>query len=81
MSCCCPVVVSDADGFREIVEDTVTGFIVPKGNPDAAAAAIQRFADNPDLRCAMGEAGRRRVEKYFNWDDNVSKMIDIYRNV
>lgn len=81
MSCCCPVVVSDADGFKEIVEDTVTGFIVPKGNPDAAAAAIQRFADDPDLRCAMGEAGRRRVEKYFNWDDNVSKMIDIYRNV
>lgn len=81
MACCCPVVVSDADGFTEVVEDGVTGFIVPKRNPEAAAAAIQRFIDDPGLRERMGEAGRARVKKMYDWNANVAGMINIYKEV
>ena len=81
MSCACPVVVSDAEGFTEVVEDRVTGFIVPKRNPEAAAAAIQRFIDNPALRGTMGKAGRRRVEERYDWHACVLKMIHIYEDV
>ena len=81
MSCGCPVVVSDADGFTEVVEDGVTGIIVPKGDPEAAASAIQRFVDDPSLRERMGQAGRRRVGQMYDWHDCVMKMIHIYRDV
>lgn len=81
MACCCPVVVSDADGFTEVVEDGVTGFIVPKRDPSAAAAAIQNFINDPVLRDRMGAAGRERVCRFYEWNDNVSGMISIYNEV
>lgn len=81
MACCCPVVVSDADGFTEVVEDGVTGFIVPKRDPSAAAAAIQKFINDPVLRDRMGAAGRERVCRFYEWNDNVSGMISIYNEV
>lgn len=81
MACGCPVVTSDADGFTEVVKNEETGFIVPKRNPEATANAIQRFLDNPDLRSKMGAAGRERVKKMYDWNDNVNTMINIYRKV
>lgn len=79
MACQCPVVCSDADGFAEVVKDRETGFLVPKENVEATAAAIQRFIENPSLRETMGKAGRARVEEFYVWDKNVDLMLDIYR--
>lgn len=81
MACGCPVVVSDADGFTEVVEDGVSGYVVPKGNPEAAADAIQRFVDDPFLREKMGESGRNRVLRLYDWKDSVDGMINIYKSV
>lgn len=81
MSCGCPVITSDADGFTEVVEDGKTGVIVPKGNPEATAEAIQRFIDNPTLRDSMGKAGQERVKSLYDWQDNVATMVSIYNNI
>lgn len=81
MVCGCPVVTSDADGFCEVVEDGVTGYIVPKGNVEAAAAAIQKYIDNPELRTKMGTAGRKRVLELYDWNDNVQTMISYYKSI
>lgn len=81
MACGCPVVTSDADGFTEVVENDKTGFIVPKRNPEAAAEAIQKFIDNPNLQKEMGKAGRQRVLDLYNWTDNVKIMTDIYQEI
>lgn len=80
MACECPVVTSDADGFTEVVDDGVTGFIVPKRNVEATAEAIQRFIDNPALRSEMGTKGRQRVLDLYDWKKNVDIMSDIYYN-
>ena len=79
MSCQCPVVTSDAEGFQDVVADGVTGFVVPKDNAQAAADAIQKFIDDPQLRQTMGEAGRRRVAERYDWEQNVDTMLKIYR--
>lgn len=79
MACQCPVVCSDADGFAEVVKDRETGFLVPKENVDATAAAIQRFIEDPTLRDTMGKAGRARVEAFYVWKKNVDLMLEIYR--
>jgi glycosyltransferase involved in cell wall biosynthesis len=78
MACECPVVASDADGFTEVVSNGETGIIVPKGDIECTAKAIQEFIDNPYLRIIMGKKGRERVLELYNWEDNVKKMLQIY---
>jgi len=81
MSCECPVIVSDADGFTEVVVDGETGFIVPKRHVEETAAAIQKFIDHPSLRAEFGYNGRKRVEKLYDWNKNVDKMLSIYKEI
>lgn len=81
MSCACPVVTSDAEGFSEVVDHGVTGFVVPKDNPEAAAEAIERFINHPELREQMGKAARQRVAQLYDWNRNVDTMMDIYNRV
>jgi glycosyltransferase involved in cell wall biosynthesis len=80
-ACNKPVVVSDVGGLPEVVEDGVTGFIVPARDADQAAAAIERLIFDEPLRQKMGQAGRARVKKLYNWDTNVKEMINIYQDV
>ena len=81
MACECPVVASDADGFTEVIEDGVSGIIVPRRNPEAAAAAMQKFIDKPLLKEQMGIAARERVCKLYEWDSNVEQMLKIYKDL
>lgn len=81
MACACPVVTSDADGFTEVVDNGITGYVVPKQNIEATADAIQKFIDNPSLRDTMGAKGRKRVMDLYNWENNVDTMVEIYKNV
>jgi glycosyltransferase involved in cell wall biosynthesis len=76
-----PVVVSNVGGLPEVVEDNVTGFIVEKENPDDAAASMEKLIFNENLRKEMGSNGRKRVEQFYNWNNNVDQMIKIYENI
>ncbi len=61
-----PVVASDIRGCREGVEQGKTGFLVPSGNPGKLADAIVHILSRPEEGRAMGEAGRKKVEREFN---------------
>jgi len=74
-SCGLPVVVSDADGPKEVVKDGITGVIVPKNNPAAAAEALERLVLNPKLREQMGQAGRKLVLGNYTWEKSLDIMI------
>lgn len=60
-----PVVASDVGGVREAVEDGVTGFLAPDGDPAAFADAIARLVEDPALRARMGEAGATAARTRF----------------
>ena len=60
-----PCVAADVGGLREVVADGVGGLLVPPGDVDALAEAVLRLMCEPDLRRAMGAAGRRRYEERF----------------
>lgn len=65
MSCGLPVIVSDgAPGPLELVEDGVTGLVVPVNDATALAAAIRRLATDEQLCRRLGEAARARVSEY-----------------
>ncbi|MBN1992356.1 MAG: glycosyltransferase [Anaerolineae bacterium] len=76
-----PVVVSNIGGLPEVVEDSVSGFVVPPRNPPQLAAAVERLVLDEALRTKMGRAGRERVANLYNWEDNVTQMTKIYNQL
>lgn len=60
-----PVVSTDVDGSRTVVEDGVTGFVVDRHDPSAFVAAVRRLVDDVELRQRMGAAGRIRCAERF----------------
>ena len=80
MACGVPVVATDLDGVREIVEDGREALLVPPADPDRLAAAIRRAASDAELRRALTEAGRARV-KEFSSDRMVERTLEVYRQV
>ena len=61
-----PVVTYDAGAMPELIEDGVTGLIVPRGDVDAMQAAVERLLDDEPLARRLGAAGRRRAEERFS---------------
>ncbi|MFC7402368.1 glycosyltransferase [Citricoccus sp. GCM10030269] len=68
MACGRPVVGSAVGGLLDSIDDGTTGLLVPPRDVDATAAAIRRLAEDPALAARMGEAGRERVQRLFNWE-------------
>lgn len=63
------VVGSAIGGIPSIIEEGVSGLLVPSETPQALAAALQRLGHAPSLMRCMGEAGQRRIVREFNWPD------------
>lgn len=61
-----PIITTNAPGCRETVLNGINGFIVPPRDPDALAAAISRFIEQPELISKMGAASRAYVEEKFD---------------
>ncbi len=80
-ACGKPVVVANVGGLPEVVEDGVTGFVVEPRNPEQTANAIEKLVLDESLRRRMGERGKRRVARLYNWTENVNEMLRIYRAV
>ena len=76
-----PVVATSVGGLPEVVEDGVTGILVPPGNSEALADAIIRLLRDPDLRQRMGWAGQERVRAEFTVDQVVAQTLAVYESV
>ena len=74
MACGLPVVASRLSGIPELVEDGVTGCLVPPGDPDAIATAMERLAANPALREQLGRDARRQIEKSYDLSRNAQVL-------
>ncbi len=80
-SCGLPVVASNIGGIKEVVEDRVTGFLVPPQNSDEAAKKIEVLIQDRQLRKKMGTEGRKKVERQYDLKDNINQLMNVYRNV
>jgi len=76
-----PVVASDVGGVSEEVEDGVTGRLVPPRNARALADAMADVLGRTDRGAAMGEAGRRKLERDFSIEACVGAVLDLYDEV
>jgi glycosyltransferase involved in cell wall biosynthesis len=78
MACGTPVIGTDVASIPEVIEDGVTGYLVPPNDPAALGQALIKLRDNPALAAEMGAAGRARVEQRFTWDAVVERCLEIY---
>ena len=73
-----PVVVSQIGGLPEVVQDGVTGFLVPPRDVIAIAQKIELLTSDEELRRRMGKAGREFVKKNYEWNENAKIMEQLY---
>ena len=81
MACEKPVIVSNIGGLPEVVEENVTGLIVPAANAEKLAAAMETLVRDEALRNKLGKEGRQRVARLYNWENNLADMINIYEEL
>ena len=74
-----PLVSTHSGGIPEIVEDGVSGLLVPTRDAPALAGAIERLLDDRDLQVRLAEAGRRRVEELFDIERNAERYAELFR--
>ena len=60
----------------ELVEDGVTGVLVPPDECEPLAAAIARLISDPDLRASLGAAGAKRVRERFSHEQGVEQLAE-----
>ena len=75
------VVVTDAGAIAEIVDNGVTGLVVPPRDHVALAAAIVRLLGDPELRAEMGRKGNDKLHGDLSWDNVVRQTMEIYQKV
>jgi glycosyltransferase involved in cell wall biosynthesis len=66
---------------RQVIDDGTDGLLVPFGNPATLADALALLADSPEMRRAMGIAGRRKVEAQFTWSRVFDKIDSAFGRV
>jgi glycosyltransferase involved in cell wall biosynthesis len=72
------VVASDVGAVSELVQDSVTGFIVPPLDPQALSNAILRLADAPALLRAMGARAHERAAAHYSAEECARIHLEAY---
>jgi glycogen(starch) synthase len=76
-----PVVVSDAGGLPEVVENNVTGITTYAGNPNSLADGLLKLLHEPDTAERLVDAAYERVLTTFNWHTIATQTISVYDRV
>lgn len=76
-ACGLPVLVSDVGGLPEVVVDGRTGRVVRRDDPLAAAEVLRELVHAPAERLEMGAAGRAHVQRVYEWEHCVQRMLDV----
>jgi colanic acid/amylovoran biosynthesis glycosyltransferase len=76
-----PVVASRISGIPELIEDGVSGLLVPPGEPAALALALGRLHDDEQLRRRLALGGRAKVEQEFDVEQSAALLVDRFRAV
>jgi mannosyltransferase len=75
------LVASRAGAAELVVEDGVTGVLMPPGDVDALVAALEPLMRDPAAAAAMGKRARARVEEKFSLDAETKQIADVYRTL
>ena len=81
MACGAAAMCTRVASLPEVVEDGVTGFVVPPHDPGAIGERLAWLAAHREQAAVIGASGRERVLRRFTWDAVVSRCLAAYRGV
>lgn len=73
-----PVIVTRVGSVPEVVDDGITGYVVPPKDPNSLAEAIIKILSNENLRKKMGENAYKKMNEELSWDMIAEKTIKVY---
>ena len=76
-----PVIATDVAGVHELIEDGVTGIVLPRKRPLLMARRLVELLRNPELRKEMGRAAQQRVRQHFSFDAMVQRHVELYEEL
>lgn len=76
-----PVVATDTGGVRELIEDGVTGLLVPQKDSKALEEKITYLIDNPHLQAKLAPAARERIEQEFDIEKLNERLARLYEKL
>ncbi len=76
-----PAVATDSGGTGEVIKDGVSGFVVENCNHNAVCEKILLLADDAELRCRMGKAGKVIVDEVFMASVMAEKTCAVYEEI
>lgn len=77
-ACAVPVLATHHGGLPEIVDDGVTGFLVPERDADALGEKLGVLLGDSSLRKSMGEAARAKMEREYDVTQRVAELETLY---
>jgi glycosyltransferase involved in cell wall biosynthesis len=78
MACETPAICTNVASMPEVVEDGVTGFVVPPNDATALRERLTWLLEHPQDARSMGQAARRRIVETFTWPMVVRRCLEIY---
>lgn len=78
MSYARPIVATNVGGIPDVIQDGVTGLLVPEKNPQAIADALTRVLCDAELARRLGAAARESIRAQVNWDRTLDAMVEVY---
>ena len=76
-----PVIANKVGGLMEVVQHGETGYLLDATKPKKLADCLEKLIINHNLRFNLGQNGRDFVKENFNWDTNVTEMVNVYKKV
>ncbi len=76
-----PVIVTDVGSISEVVENNVTGYIIPARDPNAIADAVLKMLKCDVHRKQMGENAYGYMKTHLSWDLISEKTVDVYKSI
>jgi glycosyltransferase involved in cell wall biosynthesis len=73
-----PVVASDLSGIPELVNDQLTGLLIPPRDARFLADALERYIQDPRLRYRLGSSGRAKVVEEFDLNKNAAELAKYF---
>ena len=78
MACQLPVVATDTEGFKEVIENGKTGFILHDRKPETMANKLLELLKDDKMASSFANCAREKVIREYDWNKNVEHMVDIY---
>lgn len=76
-----PVVVTNVGSIGEVVENGVTGLIVPPQDIEQIAKAVIKILQDDELRLSMGENGYLKIQNELSWEEAASSTVNVYERI